>query len=572
MFQINPISAVDSYKLSHREAYPANTTEVYSNFTPRSVKHLKVPEQFKKNEIVWVGGQAIISDMVEMWNEHFFSVARWRDYVNYIELDNHLNKFVKLVTPFAGADYALDHLRELHALGHLPLEIKTLQEGSRVPVGVPVLTIRNTNPRFFWLTNYIETWLSAELWKPSTSATVAGYYRAIGDFWYEKTGANKAFLDFAFHDFSFRGMGCAYDAAKSGLGHLTFFKGSDTIPAVEYIDYHYSGQQTFVGASVPAMEHSIQTAYTNDYDYFENIITNAYPTGIVSIVADGRNYWEVLTNVLPRLKPQILAREPDASGMPGKVVIRPDSGDPVRIIAGYKYGVYRSVDDARQDEHGISDAGYEIIMTAHGLTYKVNWIEEDTFNGVVYHMELNEISLTIDELEGSISILWDLFGGTTNDKGYKTLDSHIGLIYGDSITLERAEEILSRLEAKGFAADNIVFGVGSYTYQFNTRDTLGFAMKATHAVINGVDTPLWKDPVTDTDKTKKSAKGFLSVTEFVEYDEDDNPMYQYKLINDVPRGLEQNEFNALTTLFKDGQFLKHETFADIRKRALEKTA
>lgn len=543
MFKLNPLLNADSYKFNHINMYPSGITEVYSNFTPRSVRHLNVPEKYKKNSIVWFGGQAVVRDMVDVWNDNFFSLKLESELelsgdVTYIHglpqfkqptLDEFIKDFSRIIAPFAGADYKVDHLYALHKLGYLPLEIKTLAEGSHVLVGVPVLTVRNTRPEFFWLTNFIESYLSAELWKMSTSATIANYYRQIGNFWYEKTGASIPFMDFAFHDFSYRGMSGSMDAIKSGAGHLTSFKGTDCVPSIPYLEYHYSGQLTFIGASVPATEHSIETAFEeNDLEYFKSMI-RAYPTGIVSIVADGYDYWYVLTGVLPQLKGEIMARQPDVMGF-NKVVIRPDSGDPVRIIAGY-----------RQDEIIIDNGKYYVRIV-----------------GNERYMDSKGVELTPEEVKGSIQVLWDLFGGTTNDKGYKVLDQHIGLIYGDSITLDRAEEILKRLEEKGFSADNVVFGIGSFTYQYNTRDTLGFAMKATNITRNGVDVPLFKDPKTDNG-TKKSAKGLLYVGR-TEY----NTLI---LENNVSR--KRETAGELKILFKDGLFYKHESLEEIRNRVLE---
>lgn len=530
-FRLNPLSTVDSYKLSHRTMYPSGVTEVYSNFTPRSVNHLNAPEKYKTNEIIWFGGQAVIKDLVELWDEEFFSLSsQERVYGNEVypsALDDVLVSFQNRVAPFAGSNYSVEHLKALHQLGYLPLEIKTLPEGSRVPVGVPVLTIRNTHPEFFWLTNYLETALSTELWKMSTSATIADYYRKIGNYWYDKTGANKGFLDFALHDFSMRGMSGSIDAAKSGAGHLTSFTGSDTIPAVDYLAYHYSGDETFVAASVPATEHSQQCCFSGDDESYFNSILVKYPTGIVSLVSDGFDYWNVLTDVLPKLKDKIMARQPDAMGF-NKCVIRPDSGDPVRIIAGYE-------------------------------SNEVEWVKKWNSYVLIDGKQFSKLTSTLltgEEVKGSIEVLWDLFGGTINDKGYKTLDPHIGLIYGDSITLARAEEILSRLEAKGFASDNIVFGVGSYSYNMVSRDTLGFAMKATNIVINGKDAPLFKNPKTDNG-TKKSAKGLLSVST-------NTFNNSFELFDNVSREVEG--IGELTTLFRDGKFLKHETLLEIRER------
>jgi len=152
-----------------------------------------------------------------------------------------------------------------------------------------------------------------------------------------------------------------------------------------------------------------------------------------------------------------------------------------------------------------------------------------------------------------VELLWDVFGGTITDQGYKMLDSHIGAIYGDSITLERADEICSRLMKKGFASQ-VVFGIGSFTYQYNTRDTFGTAMKVTYVEINGEPIEIFKKPVTD-DGTKFSAKGLLKVIK--------NSEGEFELLDQV--SWKEEEEGCLQTVFFNGQAVNETTLGDIRK-------
>lgn len=158
-----------------------------------------------------------------------------------------------------------------------------------------------------------------------------------------------------------------------------------------------------------------------------------------------------------------------------------------------------------------------------------------------------------------MELLYEIFGGHINDLGYKVLDSHIGAIYGDSITLERAQRISEKLEAKGFATTNVVYGIGSYSYQYATRDTFGWAIKATYAKVNGEERLLFKDPKTDSG-VKKSQRGRVLVNEvdgeltFTDgYLDDDT--YQRALAE-----------SALKPVFIDGQLLRETTLADIRQK------
>lgn len=495
---VNPLTAIDFYKADHRRQYPENTTEVYANFTPRFSRNDPHKNKEKINNIIFFGLQYFIKDfLIGAWNENFFKKNK-----NEI-----VRKYKKRMDYSLGKDaIETKHIEALYDLGYLPIKIKALEEGVLVPIGIPVLTIVNTHPDFFWLTNYIETILSCYLWKPITSATTAFEYKKLLTYFARITGANEEDILFQAHDFSFRGMSSLQDAAMSGAAHLTSFCGTDTIPAIDLLEKYYRAdvESELVGCSVPATEHSVMCmgAEDNELATFNRLITDVYPKGIVSIVSDTWDFWKVVTEYLPILKDKILSRD-------GKVVIRPDSGDPVKIIIGDK--------DADSNS---------------------------------------------PEYKGAVECLWEIFGGTITEAGYKILDCHIGLIYGDSITLERAEKILSGLAEKGFASTNIVFGVGSYTYQYVTRDTYGFAVKATSGVVDGVRRDIFKNPKTDSGM-KKSAKGLLKV------DRLNNTLVLYDQQNEA-----QENSGLLQTVFENGKLIQDVSLSEIRnkiKSEVEKT-
>jgi nicotinamide phosphoribosyltransferase len=492
---MNPLFLTDGYKTGHHQQYPKGTTLVYSNFTPRSNKY--APKGCE--QVVSFGQQMVMKQIHEAFQNEFFSKPK----------DEVCGEMKRELSMYLGTDYDVSHFEALHDLGYLPINAKALPEGTLVPIKVPVLTIYNTHPDFYWVTNYLETIISNLLWKPMTSATIAHQYRKVLTSWMEKTDAERDwFIDWQGHDFSMRGMDSVEAVISSGLGHLTSFMGSDSLPTI-YGARKFYGKTEAVCGSVNATEHSVMCAGSKDDEVgtFRRLL-ETYPTGILSVVSDTWDLWKVCTEHVVTLKEEILARD-------GKLVIRPDSGNPVDIICG------RSLSKLERVEYG-----------GKGLQ---------------------------PEHKGVIELLWDVFGGTINEQGYKVLDSHIGAIYGDSITIERANEICSRLEAKGFASTNIVLGVGSFTYQFNTRDTFGFAMKATYVEVDGEAREIFKDPITD-DGTKKSATGLLHVTRHNENN--------YRLVDKVSWEVEAN--GELQTIYKDGQFQNETTLTEIRKRLQNK--
>ena len=557
-FTQTALSSIDSYKLGHADQYPEGTTKVYSNFTPRSLKHLPVPYEYGTTQVVWFGLQAFLNDLQSVWQETFFDRPK-------AEV---VAEFVELVGPFCGPrGFNQSRIEWLHDLGYLPIEIKSLPEGTLVPAGVPVLTITNTLPEAYYLPNFLETWLSADLWKSTTAATISYVYRKIIDRYAELTGGNKDFVMWQAHDFSSRGMSSIADAARTGAGHLLSFAGTDNVTAVQLVNDVYYGKQTFVGGSVPATEHSVmtssilveaerllQTGMSKDdvmtqaeLNVIKRLVTEVYPSGVVSVVSDSFDFWKVITEIAPALKGEILNRVPDQLGL-AKVVFRPDSGDPVKIICGHKYKVIDDIDDT-YEMISASDEGYEVVYNKMDDKY----YQFETYDdGWSTNVELKELQWY--EVKGAIECLWDTFGGTVNEKGFKTLNQRVGLIYGDSITLDRCNEILKLLAEKGFASDNVVFGIGSFTFQYNTRDTLGFAMKATYVEIDGKPYSIFKDPKTDSG-TKKSARGLLQVVQ------DGDTL---KVNQDV--SWDQEKQGLLRTVYLDGKITVSDTFADIRSR------
>lgn len=543
-----PLAQTDSYKLSHHGFMDAATTRIYSNLTARSSKHLNVNKDRYDDKAVFFGLQAFMLDyLIGDWNTKFFSQPK----------EKVIGKFKRLIDAYLGQGaIPMDHFEALHNLGYLPIEVKALPEGSRVNIKVPFLTITNTHPDFAWLTNYLETVMSCELWKPITTATIAYEYRKLVNEYALKTTGSLDFTQFQLHDFSFRGMSGRKDAAANGAAFLLSSSGTDTIPALEFLEEFYCAdvEKEFIATSVPASEHSIActgTAVQGELESYRKWITQDYPTGIVSLVSDTYDYWRVLTEYLPALKDDILARPVNAIGL-SKVVIRPDSGNPADIICGLR-NYPLTFNTFNQFNNFMLEQGIAGSNVMNFDVVRIDGMYLDTGDLInLKAMQSKEYSEA--EVKGSVELLWETFGGIITEQGYKVLDSHIGLIYGDSITPAVALDVFQRLEAKGFASTNIVFGVGSYTMQYITRDSLGMAVKATYAEVGGVGYELFKDPITDSGM-KKSAKGLLKVTK----DEQGN-----FILHDQQTS-EQEKEGELKTVFLNGEITKLTSLSEIRK-------
>lgn len=533
--QINVTSQADFYKVGHPDMFPDDTVLMYNNLTGRKSR---IPGA--NFYVVFMIQYWIIEYVIRQWNKNFFHLEM-RERVKdpndpeWIECKKKtIGKYKRLMDNTMGKDVVnYVHLERLWDLGYMPLKIKALPEGTLCPIGVPCATYRSTHPYSFFLPSYLETIFSCSTWQGMTSATLAFLFRKMLDNWARITAGNTDFCQWQGHDFSMRGMSSLETACISGSGHLLSFTGTDTIPAIEFLEEYYGAdvEKELIGGSVPASEHAVMCMGTKEDELgtVRRLLNKFINSPVLSLVMDT---WDITKVAKPaadgtlyQLKEEIMAR-------PGKLVIRPDSCPrgltPADIICGHG-----------KDEY--SDREKE-----------------------AYYPEFYK--------KGLVECLAEIFGTReitgAYGKKYKVLDAHIGCIYGDSINLQIGNEICERLEKKGFASINVIFGIGSFTYQFNTRDTQGFAVKATYGEIEWEDTvngdvplkrrehrEIFKDPITD-DGTKKSAKGLISLH---------TGLTQPIVMRDQ-QTWKQEETGLLETVFLDGKLVKSYTLSEIRKR------
>jgi nicotinamide phosphoribosyltransferase len=552
MKRLSPMLITDFYKTIHHLAYVPNLEYLVSYWTPRMTRKEGI------DKIVMFGLQAfLVKVLIEDFNWNFFNIA-WN------EVEQEYVRIISNTMTEQAADTS--ELKKLHDLGYLPIQIRAVAEGTRVPVKVPMIEVTNTVKGFGWLVNYLETLMSSSIWQPMTAASIAYQYREFCQYYYDKTvsdliiedGKVVGKLDFIppvsslCGDFSMRGMSSPESAMPTSAGHLTSFTGSATIPAIVWLEEYYNCDCTkeVVGKGIPSTEHSVMSSYGRDgeFECYRHLICDVFKSGPLSIVSDTYDYWNVITEYLPKLKKDILNRD-------GKIIIRGDSGDPIDIICGtFKEEIknfsdmeklkayYKDYNDNKNHYARVGNTIFE-VSTGDNIAFK-------------------EITLSPAQ-KGTVELLWEIFGGCVNDKGYKVLDKHIGAIYGDSITIDRAKLIWEKLIDKGFAITNVVLGIGSYTYQFNTRDTFGFALKATNSIIDGKETLIYKDPITDKvagNNFKKSQKGMCYVY-------DDNGEIKYKdglTISDINN--EKYSDNLLVPIFEDSIMITEYSLKDIRGR------
>lgn len=482
MYDTLAILLCDTYKTCHNRMFPNKLTKLVSYWTPRR-SMLKY-----QDHMVFFGLQAFIKKfLIEDFNKNFFDLPESAVMYEYSYTMN---------TQLKPGDYDIEPVIKLHKLGFLPIQIRALPEGTLVPMGVPCIEIFNTKPEFAWVVQWIECILQVELWKPCCHATIGRMYRESANYWYKRTVDNVK-PSMAASDFGMRGMSCMEEAERCSAAWLLSFDKTSTIPAIDYIHNYYATdcQKLNIGLGAVSTEHSVMASnFAVDGDeitFVKRLLTELYPNTSFSMVSDTYDYWNMIDNILPACKEEIMNHN-------GKLLIRPDSGNMVDISVK------------------------------------------------------------------TVKKLWDIFGGTINSKGYKVLDSHIGIIYGDGCSLYNVNEIWSLLADEGFAANNIVFGVGAFCFSaiikgdgnmvVVTRDTFGIAMKATYGVVDEKPIMIYKDPKTDTSHLKKSHKGCCKV-----YRNNSGELI-------CEDGFEKLQNGELHIVYCNGDIIEEETFEDIRRR------
>ena len=531
MTNYNPLLLIDFYKSTHHEQYPKGLTKMVSYYTPRM-------SRLKDNDMVtFFGLQGFIKEyLINGFNDNFFSRPEDEVVAEYERiLDHTLGK----------GSYESQKIRDLHRLGYLPLEISAVPEGVRTKVGVPQIEITNTHPDFVWLVNTIETLLSCTMWHTQVSAEVGYRYRKIVDKYVALTCDDTVNPRKMLGDFSMRGQHSAESAIKSSAAWALSFDNTATVPAIMWLEENYNCDVTKEPVAFGAIstEHSVMCSnYAVDGDeitHIKRLLTEIYPDHNFSMVSDSYDYWRLVEELLPQCKDEILAHN-------GTLSIRGDSGDPAEVIAGkdiyyitddevlypellFDDKKYTSnwIDDFCLDVDidndttlyfNYKDKYYEVKVTCDWTNERGAWTDRKYFYIDDYNCTYTEVEPN-GELLGTVWALDQIIGHTVNSKGYKVLNPKLKAIYGDSITPQRCEEIYRRLQAQGYAINNVALGVGSFSmmcletiddegthYNPYTRDTFGIAVKATYAEDeNGKPINIFKQPKAIS--WKKSQKG-----------------------------------------------------------------
>lgn len=552
---MNPWLLTDFYKLTHILQYRPELRELTSYLTPRGSRLKGV------NKVVFFGLSAYVySYVVENFNKNFFNRPWW-------DSCNEVKEVLKEGLGYSNEMIAktINNLYSLHELGYLPVEIKAVAEGTLVPMGVPCLEIKSTNPKFFWVGQALEASLSAAIWHPMVSATIAREYRKIARGAFAKTVENGVDERVAMCDFSMRGQESNESAVNASVAWLTSMWNSSTVAARNHIQRVYGECGNVRGLT--STEHSVMTSHAcldgGDETPTFKYLFDLYKNVSFAAVCDSYDFWNVLTNILPNNFKDVI----DERGKRGLFIgVRHDSAEPVEALCGIpvveenKYVHHISKCVPHNLPNGLKKK--YLVLNPKGKDYIATW------DNIYGRWETEHRPRTWEE-KGMVETMYEIFGGSVNSKGYKVLNPGIKAVYGDSITITRAKQIYERLAAKGFAANNVSLGVGSFSFQALenedgtlspfTRDTFSVAVKNCHSKYcdeygTVCERHVFKDPKNFSQK--KSAKGLCRIF----FNEDGELTYEDELYEADLVG----KNSALITYFKDGQEFK-QNFETIRE-------
>lgn len=591
----------DYYKLCHPIQYSRDITQMTSYLTPRKSRLPGI------DKMVFFGLAAYVQRYVkDMFDKQFFSVPRAelrKQLIEAYEEGLGYNRDTSLLLD------CVAEFEELHSLGYLPVEIKAVPEGTLVPMGCPCVEISTTHPKFAWAGQLLEAQLSASIWHPCVSATIAREYRKIAEAAYDKTVPTGLYGPDArslMCDFSMRGQESNESAVASSAAWLTAMHNSSTVAARHYIKtfYEETSKAPLPIHGLTSTEHSVMTTWAckkggSEIDAYRHLF-EIYKNISFCIVCDSYDFYSVILDILPYFKSEIQRR-----GKNGTFVgVRHDSAEPVAALCGTvpliplrKY-TYMTSEKALS-----SPANYQVTLAIPHKKLKTLCHSAEAENDRAYEIALKlgpdagEVvgifypeSILDTELQGTfvskdrsrtaeekgmVETLYEAFGGSVNEKGYKELNPGIKAVYGDSITLSRAKLIFEVLAEKGFAATCVSLGVGSFSMQCMegengklypfTRDTFSIAIKCTHMTykmqlpdssIVTAEAAVYKSPKGCSEKTSHRGKCLVWF--------DDSYKLQWQSGCSVFDEMASNK-NALKPVFRNGTVIKS-SFLDIRRR------
>lgn len=516
----------DFYKQSHAEQYPEGITKLISYATARMSR---MPAEMCGDKLTVFGIQAYVKDfLIERFNDTFFNVPLEEAMAEY-------NEIIGETFPIKYVNTG--KFEALHKLGYLPIEIGCLAEGTRVPIRsafelpegqcqVPFMYIINTHPDFAWLTEFLESVTSSEVWYPMAIANQAYYYRQIVNKWYGATGCGRDTRKSAISEFGFRGGKCSDAAIKASSAFLTSFNKTATIPAIKYIHDYYGDQYKDIAGGMISTEHSVMCSnYAVDLQELKDNAVVLKEGEIIKSPKEGTIYYlesadkffvvaplgkkpsidskyaleswvniinettqEVWNSYTINVEGTFLKRLFSEIYPAGAVSVVMDTYDYWKNL--WKCGrveLYNSImhRDGTVFFRGDSGDPVDIICgynpkRYHSLDHarlsrasiavgEPFYVEDEHKYYELVKENGNDTYEVVDELpisvRGTVELLWGMFGGTVNEAGYKVLDKHVRAIYGDSITPTRANEMYRRLAEKGFAACNVALGAGSFSTQ-----------------------------------------------------------------------------------------------------------